>query len=177
MERKITAINNEGPIETARQGPDCRQLSEDRRIDLVVRELTRYDISIALLQETKWFGSDVYLVDNSVVLTAGRPTPQAGQSMQRGEGVAIVLSGPAVTAWKDGGEQWKTWGSRLIQATLTSRKRRSEHIHVFSCYAPTFAATREKKEAFYDDLQSAIDEIPAEDTYVILGDFNARVGS
>ena len=170
-------LDNEGPIETARQGPDCRHLSEDLRVDLVIRELQRYNIPVASLQETKWFGSALYEVGRSVVLTAGRPTPQAGQSMHRGEGVAIILSGPARTAWKTGGEQWKTWGSRLIRVTLVSGKRRSEQMHIFSCYASTFAASREMKEAFYDDLQSAIDEIPAEDTYVILGDFNAQVGS
>ncbi len=48
---------------------------------------------------------------------------------------------------------------------------------MLSCYAPTYAASREAKEEFYDNLQSALDEIPAEDMYIILGDFNARVGS
>ena len=98
-------LDNEGPIEIARQGPECHQLAEDRRIDLVIRELNRYNITIAALQETKWFGKATYRVgEGFIVLTAGRPTPQANQSKQRGEGVAIVLGGPAVTAWKMGGE-------------------------------------------------------------------------
>ena len=170
-------LDNEGPIETARQGPECHQLSEDRRIDLVVRELNRYRITVAALQETKWFGSATYSVGKSVVLTAGRPTPQAGQSNQRGEGVAIVLSSPAIAAWKTGGEQWKTWGSRLIRVTLATGKRGSDRLHVLSCYAPTFGATRALKDDFFDDLQHALNEIPPEEPYVMLGDFNARVGS
>ena len=44
----------------------------------------------------------------SLVIAAGRLTPQPGQSGQRGEGVAIVLTGPAIDAWKKGGEQWKS---------------------------------------------------------------------
>ena len=51
------------------------------------------------LQETKWFGNAMHKVGESIVLTAGWPMPSAGQSRQRGEGVAIVLSGPAVAAW------------------------------------------------------------------------------
>ena len=47
---------------------------------------------------------------------------------------------------------------------------------MLSCYAHKYAASREAKEEFYDNLQSVLDEIP-EDMYVILGDFNARVGS
>ena len=32
------------------------------------------------------------------------------------------------------------------------------------------------KKGIFDDLQNALDEIPPEESYVILGDFNARVG-
>ena len=109
-------------METARQGLDCRQVTEDRRINLVVRELNRYNIPAAALQETKLFGQAVYCARKSVVITAGRPTPQAGHSKQRGEDVAVVLSGPAIATWKKGGEQWKTWGSRLIRVTLATGK-------------------------------------------------------
>ena len=45
---------------------------------------------LAALQETKWFGSEVYQVGGSVVLTVGRERPSEGDDMQRGEGVAIV---------------------------------------------------------------------------------------
>lgn len=61
--------------------------------------------------------------------------------------------------------------------SLSREKGVRAAIHVLSCYAPTFAATRDLKEAFYDDLQSAIDEIPSGEKYIILGDFNAHVGS
>ena len=139
---------------------------EDRRVDLVTRELQRYNISVAALQETKWFGTVVYKVARSIVLAAGRPTPQPGQNMQRGEGVALVLTWPAVTAWRAGDEQWKAWRSRIVKATLAAGRKASDKVHVFSCYAPTFAAAREQKEAFYDDLQAAIDEVPPEERYV-----------
>ena len=45
-----------------------------------------------------------------------------------------------------------------------------------SCYAPTYAASREEKNKFYDDLQQVSDKIPREEPYILLGDFNARVG-
>ena len=38
--------------------------------------------------------------------------------MVRGEGVALVLSGLAVDAWKRGGSQWTAWSSRAVSACL-----------------------------------------------------------
>ena len=48
---------------------------------------------------------------------------------------------------------------------------------MLSCYAPTRAASRAEKDKFFDDLQQALSSIPSNQPYVILGDFNARVGS
>ena len=134
-------VDVEGAVETARQGAETKQ-AEDWRIDLVVRELDWYCVSVAGLQETRWFGNEIYEVGESVVLTAGRPSPKPRQQIQRGEDVAIVLSGPAKTAWKAGGQQLSSWGSRLIKAMVKNGKTTEDQLHVLSCYAPTFAASR-----------------------------------
>ena len=168
-------LESEGSVETARQTNEV-QLAEDRKIDLVIRECDRYGVKIAALQETKWFGNAVFRVKDSVVLAAGRPAPQKDESRQRGEGVAIVLLGSAVSLWKDDGEQWKGWSSRIITVRIkwNCGKRRT-HLHIVSCYAPTYAASREENK-FYDDLQLVLDKIPKEEPYILLGDFNAHVG-
>jgi hypothetical protein len=44
-------------------------------------------------------------------------------------------------------------------------------------YAPINDATEEDKDQFYSTLQAAIDDIPGHDVLLLLGDFNARVGS
>ena len=44
-------------------------------------------------------------------------------------------------------------------------------------YAPTFKAKQLEKEAFYQDLQKAINTVSPHDLLIVLGDFNARVGS
>lgn len=48
---------------------------EDCKVDLVISEQARYVIVVGALQETKWFGNEVYEVADSVVLTSGRRTP------------------------------------------------------------------------------------------------------
>ena len=58
------------------------QRGEERKVDLIVREMKRYNVKVAGLQETKWFGCDVSDVAGSVVLASGRPLPDAGSNFQ-----------------------------------------------------------------------------------------------
>ena len=111
------------------------------------------------------------------MVAAGSPVPCAGAVRQRGEGVAIVLSGCALKAWSSGSKIWKAWSSRLVSVSLKMGHKQDRWLHVLSCYAPTYAASREEKNRFFNTLQQALSAIPPQDCYVILGDFNARVGS
>ena len=65
----------------------------------------RDGISVAGVQETKWFGSDVWpAVDGHIMLHSGRPVPQDGVTVVRREGVWNVLNPRAAAAWKAAGE-------------------------------------------------------------------------
>ena len=108
------------------------------------------------------------------MLTSGRQTPTDDRNCERGEGVAIVLLDWAIKVWKSAGSQWKAWSSRTISACL---KLGREKLHIVSCYAPTQSARREEKDKFYDELDTVLSSIPSGEKYVLLGDFNARVGS
>ena len=70
-------VDTEGPVKIASQRADSHR-GEDRKVNLIVNELRRYDVKVAALQETKWFGSEVYYVSASVVLTAGRKNTRKG---------------------------------------------------------------------------------------------------
>ena len=164
-------VDTEGPVEVASQHS---QRGEDRKVDQV---LGRYDIVVGALQETRWFGSEVYDVGDSVILTAGRSTPAQGQAVQRGEGVALVLRGLGLSAWRRGGKLCKAWSPRCVSASLQMDESAQSRLHVVSCYAPTRAASREDKEAFFQELENIISSVPSQEKYVLLGDFNARVGS
>ena len=80
----------------------------------------------------------MYKMRDSVVLVSGRSVPPPGEARQRGEGMAIVLRGQGVQAWKAAGERWKAWSSRLITAVLLSNNKIGP-VHIICCYAPTFA--------------------------------------
>ena len=44
--------------------------------------------------------------------------PTDGEPVQRGEVVAVVSMGSALTTWRHGGRQWKDWSSRCVLAFL-----------------------------------------------------------
>ena len=48
---------------------------------------------------------------------------------------------------------------------------------IVSVYAPTHRASQEDKDKFFADLQGVLDGISGSDVLIIVGDFNARVGS
>ena len=51
------------------------------------------------------------------------------------------------------------------------------HATIVSAYAPTITNPDEVKDKFYDDLDSVISAAPRTDKLILLGDFNARVGT
>ena len=44
-------------------------ISDERKIDQVIEELKIYNIYLAGLKETKWFGAEIYKVGDSVVIS------------------------------------------------------------------------------------------------------------
>ena len=51
------------------------------------------------------------------------------------------------------------------------------NIPVIQIYAPTTNAKEAEAEQFYKDLQDLLELIPKEDVPLIIGDWNAKVGS
>ncbi len=63
-----------------------------------------------------------------------------------------------------------------MSAELMVDSSKGEVLHVVSCYAPTFGASREEKDS-YSLFQGVLSSIPSKENFVLLGDFNACVGS
>ena len=56
----------------------------DRKLVLLVGELKRHRVSVAGVQESKWFGSDVWpAAEGYTFLHSGRPLPDSGDPATR----------------------------------------------------------------------------------------------
>ena len=53
----------------------------------------------------------------------------------------------------------------------------NKHATIVSTYAPAMTNTDEVKDKFYNDLDDVISATPRTDKLILLGDFNARVGT
>ena len=84
----------------------------------MIKELKRCGVSIAGIQENKWFGSDIWSSRGCRFLRSGRAVPLSDARYLRNEGVGIVLDEKALEAWKLGGEVWKAVSSRIVTARL-----------------------------------------------------------
>ena len=62
-------VDTEGPVEIASSRGDR---GEDRKVDLIVREMRRYNEKVTALQEIKWFGNEMYRMAGSVLLRSLR---------------------------------------------------------------------------------------------------------
>ena len=69
--------------------------------------------------------------------------------------------------------------SKTVCAKVKLRQyisRRETFISVIIVYAPSCNSPQEQKDKFYDDLQQAVDSVPADYLLLALGAINARVG-
>ena len=53
----------------------------------------------------------------------------------------------------------------------------NRYVTIIGAYAPTMTYDEITKEVFYNQLDQCIRETPKEDKLIIMGDFNARVGT
>ena len=168
-------LESEGPVQTA---STRHQVADDKKIYRIIQIFKRLGLEIVCLQETYWLDKNVYNIDGAVLISSGRPSPGEGESCRRGEGVAILLLGNAARAWRDGGCQYDARSSRIVSARLKFDIHGCSPVWytVISAYAPTFASKRIAKEQFFADLQATLPRMGTE-KFILLGDFNARVGS
>ena len=144
---------------------NVRTMYETGKLAQVTAEMQRYNLHILGVSESRWTGSGrMKTSTGETVLYSGR------EDDQHHEGVAIIL--------KKGTErslvEWRPINSRLMMARL---KGRHSNMTLIQCYAPTNDNDHEAKDAFYEQLQAAVNTAPRHDLLIVMGDFNAKVGS
>uniref|UniRef100_A0A8D8R0B9 Craniofacial development protein 2 n=1 Tax=Cacopsylla melanoneura TaxID=428564 RepID=A0A8D8R0B9_9HEMI len=139
-----------------------------RRTAIIARELNRYNVDIAALQET-------HLKENGQIEEVGEGYTFIWSGCKPEEdnyyGVAICVKTRLI---RNGTISHQTCINDRIMSIRINGKRSSTTL--ICCYAPTLPSNLNIKEKFYEELRNTIRTLPNNQKLVIAGDFNARVG-
>ena len=140
-----------------------------RRTVLVGRELDRYKVEITALSETR-------LAEEGLLkeVGAGYTFFWSGRKKEKRHDAGVSFDIKSHLVSKLSGLP-KGINDRLMTLRLPLSGKR--HATIVSAYAPTMTNPDEVKDKFYDDLDSVISITPRTDKPILLGDFNARVGT
>lgn len=144
-------------------------LCPERKTALIARELARYNIDITAISETHLAGCGELCeqLGGYTYFWSGKPETERASS-----GVGFAIWNSLARSMQD---LPKGISDRII--TLRLPLATGKHLHLISVYAPTLPSSDEVKLSFYQDLRNVLRHIPPQDRIVLLGDFNARVGS
>ncbi|XP_069977707.1 craniofacial development protein 2-like [Penaeus vannamei] len=140
-----------------------------RRTALIASELTRYNIDIAALSETRLAGEDE-LCERGTGYTFFWSGRGPEERREAGVGFAVKTSMVGKLAGPPKGVNDRLMTMRLPLS------HGQKFATIVSAYAPTMTNPDETKDKFYEDLNTVITAVPHADKLIILGDCNARVG-
>lgn len=129
---------------------------------ILMNELQRFRWDIIGLSETHLLGIQEYRTKEGKIYCAG------GEN-QHQAGVALVLSRRAQRCLLE----CRPTNKRIIMARFQTIMK---PITIIQVYAPTAEAADDEINNFYQELQTQINTTPKNDTLIIMGDFNAKVG-
>ncbi|VDL92909.1 unnamed protein product [Schistocephalus solidus] len=141
----------------------------ERRTALVARELARYKVHIAALSETR-LSEHGQLEEVNVGYTffwSGRPKAE-----RRDAGVAFAIRNDIV-----GRLPCLPQGINDRLMSLRLPLRGDKFATIISAYTPPMKSYDAAKEKYYKELQALMVTLPKVDKLIVLGAFNARVGT
>jgi exonuclease III len=156
-------------VRTLLDSSDRRGLGTERRTALIARELARYSLDIVALSETRRSGSGALDEVGGGYTYFWQGVPE-GHKQNWGVGFAVKTPLVKLLELAPVGVS-----ERVMYLRVPLKHNR--WLTVFSVYAPTLDSDPADKNAFYSCLEQLLLTVPSKDKLLILGDFNARVGT
>ena len=133
------------------------------KLEVVKQEMARVNVDILGISELKWTGKGEFNSDDHYIY-------YCWQESLRRNGVAIMVNK-------------RVWNA-VLEYNLKNDRRISIcfqgkpfNITIIQVYAPTSNTEEAEVEQFYEDLQDFLELTPKKDILLIIGDWNAKVGS
>ena len=132
------------------------------KLENVKQEMTRLNINILGISETRWSKSGHFMIDGFKMIYSG------GDKHERGVGLLMDsdISKCVLGYW--------TLSDRVL---LVKIQGHPFNLAIIVVYAPTAESTEEEIDSFYDILEKAKSQCKTNEITIIMGDLNAKVGS
>lgn len=144
---------------------DLESIKDLRKTAVINNELSRLNVDIAALQETRLAEAASLKEKDYTFFWQGKAKDE---KREHGVGFAVKNSLLKMVEPPSNGSE------RILTMRLNTT---TCPITLVSVYAPTNMATPEVKDEFYESLCATLQKLPPKDQVILLGDFNARVGS
>ncbi|XP_072022999.1 craniofacial development protein 2-like [Amphiura filiformis] len=124
------------------------------------------DLVLTSLDSAKHMTESETLInkDEYTILLAGRK-----DGIGR-EGVGFLISQPLLECLVS----YESVSSRIITAKF---KMKDGILNIINVYAPTTTHSDEESDEFYDGLQHLLQKVNKKEKLILMGDFNAKIGS
>ena len=132
------------------------------KLEVVKQEVARVNVHILGISELQWTGMGEFNSDDHYIYY--------GQESLRRNGVAIMVN---KTVW-NAVVGCNLKNDRMISVCFQGKPFNNT---VIQAYSPTSNVKEAEVEGFYEDLQDLSELTPKKDVLLIIGDWNAKVGS
>lgn len=142
---------------------NVRGLNQQGKLQIVQEELNRCSIDVACISEVHWQGQGHFRTSDYTMYFSGAEDRNI-------HGVGMLVSNK-LNNFVLG---YEPINERVMSLKLNARPC---IINIMSLYAPTLAAEDDVVEEFYRTVEAAINKIPSKEILLLMGDFNAKIGS
>ena len=144
---------------------ELTDIQDARKMGIIARELSRLNIDIAALQETRIEEEGSHREKEYTFFWKGKSKEE-----RREHGVGFAVNNKLLSMIEE-----PTGGTERL---LTLHLCTTQGSATFVCaYAPTNCSDEEAKDKFYEELDQTLKNVPTNERLYLLGDFNARVGA
>lgn len=131
----------------------------------VIREITKFNLDIVALTETKKKGSGNEIIENYVHFYSGVKKENRAKA-----GVSLLIAKKYRSCIKD----WAAISERILKVEI---KVKGYDVVIVAIYAPSNDDTVAVKDEYQHSLEQVLDRIGNRKEILCLGDFNAHTGS
>ena len=141
---------------------NIRTLYQAGKLDNLLLEMVDLKMDILGIVETRWTENGVIRKDNYTMIYSGGQNHQYGVGIVMANNIAQSMLG-----------YWPVC-ERIIMCKIQAKPF---NIVIIQVYAPTSDHDDEEVETFYETLDMTIKQTKSSDIIILMGDFNAKVGT